>query len=299
MIDSLSSPIQPESQGTWCSPCINDEPRARTIRCWLLGGTGLSIIFAYVSVSRCSFLSLNYGETATFYDPIVLGLFNIAIADEEGKVYGCVPQNDDARFKDWAFGVSRMFGVLTAIVTTFIFILQGWIMFVMRPDWADQAWRYLQGLFGTALFCQLITFAVFGSSVCTSVDVESFGTMVTVETDCSPGAASAFGGINAILLIILIFSACIIPAPVHPHFIRWVDDDIACESQHDSDGSYQDGDDKPQYPNQNDATDDDDYYDDDGDDNAPIDSRSMGSSSEVEYSSEQRKGRNTDSRVFT
>jgi hypothetical protein len=259
------------------------------------------MVLAYVSVSQCSFIALNFGDTASFYDPLVLGLFNMAISDEDGNIYGCVPQNGDERFKDGAFGAGRTFGVLTATLTTFIFLLGGWIVFVMRPDWAEQAWRCLQGLIVTALFCQLTTFAVFGSSACTSVDVESFGSTVTVGTDCNPGVASAFGAVNVILLLILAFWACVVPAPVHPYFIRWVDDDDAdgCES-HDDEGSFLDGDDRD-YPSKNDSTDDE-LYDDEDDDK--LDGRSTDLGSEPKGASPRKsngKGRRkvTDSREFT
>lgn len=297
MIDSLSSPAHLQSQGSMCSPSIS-AIRARKIRWWLLGGTGLSILLSYVSVSRCSFMFLDFGETTIFYDPVVLGLFNMAIADEDGNLYGCIPQNGDERFKDGIFGVGRTFGVLTAIITTFNFLLAGWILLFMRPDWADHAWRYLQGLIMTALICQLTTFAVFGSSVCTSVEVESFGTMVTVGTECLPGVASAFGGINVILLIIVISLACVVPAPVHPYFIRWVDDE-AWESQHERVGSFQDGD-NSDYPDKNDSTDDDDddYYDSDDHDEQIV-GRSMDPGSEAEDALTETEERETDSMVFT
>jgi hypothetical protein len=254
-VDSFSPPPQ-QQRGCFCSPCIDYEPRARTIRWWLLGGSALSMILAYVSVRGCSFIKMDFdGDNSNLFDPYVLGLFNMAIYDEDGDIYGCVPQNGDERFKDAAFGAGRTFGVLTAIFSTTNFLLAVWTLLVMRPDWADRAWRCLQALCATALFCQLTTFAPFGSSVCTQVDVETFGTVVTIETECGPGAASGFAAVNVILLMAMVALTCVVPAPIHPHFIRWKDDD-------DADASFDDGDDRS-YSDKH-ATDDELLFDDGG-----------------------------------
>jgi hypothetical protein len=207
-----------------CGVVVNPD-RQEKLRWWLLGMTTISTIFSYVAVADCSFLILDYGESNNLFNPPQLGMFSMAVFDESGKAFGCVPQNGDERFKDGAFGAARAFGVIGAMLQTLVFLVTAWILFVMRPDWAVQSWKMLQCLFVVALFCQLLMFSAFGSSVCEVSKEQTFGSDQPIQSDCSAGAASMLAAVNVVLLIGLTVLVCMVPAPIHPYFIRWSDDD--------------------------------------------------------------------------
>jgi hypothetical protein len=208
-----------------CCCVVWDPDRQQQLRWWLLGTSTISMIFSFVAVADCSFLILDYGESNNIFNPHQLGLFNMAVFDEGGNPYGCVPQNGDDRFKDGAFGAGRAFGVMTALLETLLFLVTAWVLLVMRPNWAVQGWKSLQFLSLLALCCQLLMFATFGSSVCKVVEEDTFGSDQPIPSDCGPGAASTMAALNVIVLIGLTVLVCIVPAPIHPYFIRWSDDD--------------------------------------------------------------------------
>lgn len=208
-----------------CCGVVVDPVRQEQWRWCLLGCTAISMIFSYVAVSDCTFLFLDYGESNNLFNPPMLGMFSMAVFDESGKKYGCVPQNGDERFKDGAFGAGRAFGVMTVMLETILFLVTAWILLVMRPDWALQGWKIMQCVYMVTLFCQLIMFSAFGSSVCEVSQEETFGNDQPIPSECSPGMASTLAAINVILLIALTTLICMVPAPIHPYFIRWSDDD--------------------------------------------------------------------------
>lgn len=220
--DEVSS--APQVFHGFCLCVVLDPVRQERLRWCMCGVSALSMIFAYAAVAACSFMILDYHENNKLFNPAQLGLFNMAVFDEGGHAYGCIPQNGDVRFKDGGFGAGRAFGVLTVIVETILFLLLGWILLFMRPDWSVLGWRVLQRLFILTLFLQLLTFSAFGSSVCSEIIEASFGSSQPITTECGPGAASKLAAINVILLILLIVVSCMVPAPIHPHFIRWTDD---------------------------------------------------------------------------
>lgn len=183
------------------------------------------MIFSFVAVADCSFLMLDYGENNNLFNPHQLGLFNMAVFDEGGNPYGCVPQHGDDRFRDGAFGAARAFGVMTVMLEIVLFLFTTWVLLVMRPDWAVQGWKILQCLYMLALFCQLLMFSTFGSSVCNVVEEDTFGSDQPIPSDCGPGTASVLAALNVIVLIGIELLVCMVPAPIHPYFIRWPDDD--------------------------------------------------------------------------
>jgi hypothetical protein len=245
-----SAPDDPE-------PAVVDPEKQQSLRWWLLRLTAVSTVFSYVAVSHCSFLVLDYGASNNLFNAPHLGLFNRAVFDEGGNAFGCVSQNGDDRFKDGAFGAGRAFGVMNAMVETVLVVLAFWLQLVMRPDWAEQGWRVLQCCYTVALFCQLLAFSAFGSSVCETMLEDTFGSLQPIASTCGLGAASTLALINVFLLLILSVMVCLVSAPIHPYFIRWADDDEDDDNDNPEEGedslygdnrsAYRNGDD-PSYP---------------------------------------------------
>ncbi|KAL3903770.1 MAG: hypothetical protein SGARI_005236 [Bacillariaceae sp.] len=228
-------------------PIVGDPERQQRLRWWLMRLTAVSAIFSYVAVSHCSFLMLDYGASNTIFNAPQLGLFNRAVFDEGGNAYGCVSQNGDERFKDGAFGAGRAFGVMNAMVETVLIVFAFWVQLIMRPDWAEFGWKVLRSGYIVALLCQLLAFSVFASEVCTTMYEELIANMQPVPSTCSLGAASKMALINVFLLLALSIMVCLVPAPIHPYFIRWTDDeddnDPVEEEPFTSDDDYRSGDD--------------------------------------------------------
>jgi len=191
--------------------------------------TGLSTLFALLSVGDCSFMTSSTFSYSNDSRDAKIGLFSQAVYDLDGDRLGCVKYNSmsKARF-DGSFRASRAFAVLTALILTTTFTVLSFVLLLLpfRNNNNSDAvvgvatttttrtiWSACQYSLMASTVTQMFTFFALGSDfACNGGGGQG---------KCQLTGVGILACMNVVLLAGLSIVAYLEPAPTEPWLLWW------------------------------------------------------------------------------
>ena len=192
-------------------------------------------ILALVGTFHCSFLMLERTDSSSTLTREGLGLFSTSIYDMDDNMLGCVAYGQGDAAMDGPLRAARAFGMMGTLSLSIALILVTLVQLFLEDSPASRdagtgsvrnassktanailhlqrhrmtLWSVATCLFFGAFLCELMTFVVFGKSICNAEDIT-----------CRTGAASILSIGNLLLLPVLPALMYAVPPVATPLFL--------------------------------------------------------------------------------